>query len=200
MESLQIWWNLRHLSELVTISIDIFSTISNDSILLYSGTRYQLINHTLYRHKDCLFPSRCEGVQYFLLKLTDLPDFEIIVNPRDYPQVSKHFSTKIPIFSFSKVFSCFILLPPKNYRLYISSNTTDTKIPPISQVKLILGKVKEKCTLVLLANVNTEASRVVTFRINLIAAQTFWEVIGPLHLYFPYVLMRYFRTSSDFPI
>ncbi|XP_065216501.1 O-glucosyltransferase rumi homolog [Planococcus citri] len=66
------------------------------------GTVYQLVNHSLYRSKECMFPSRCEGVEHFLLKLTNLTDFEIVVNTRDYPQSYESFSTALPIFSFSK--------------------------------------------------------------------------------------------------
>lgn len=68
-----------------------------------SGTTYQLINGTLYRDKSCLFPNRCEGVEHFLTKLTNLSNFEIVVNLRDYPQVSKFSNANVPVFSFSKV-------------------------------------------------------------------------------------------------
>ena len=49
-------------------------------------------NGTLYRSKDdCLFPSRCQGVEHFLLKLSPkLPDFEIVINNHDWPYVKKY--------------------------------------------------------------------------------------------------------------
>ncbi|KAG8198008.1 hypothetical protein JTE90_001848 [Oedothorax gibbosus] len=66
------------------------------------GTHYQIINHVLYRESDCMFPFRCSGIEYFILKLIDkLPDMEFVVNTRDWPQVNKY-NKPIPIFSFSK--------------------------------------------------------------------------------------------------
>nr|CAG4640923.1 EOG090X07KN [Eulimnadia texana] len=68
------------------------------------GTIYQIIDGKLYRDKECMFPSRCSGIEHFVLKIIkNLPDMELIVNTRDWPQVSKHFGTPLPIFSFSKV-------------------------------------------------------------------------------------------------
>lgn len=56
-----------------------------------------------------MFPSRCAGIEHFLLKLApDLPDMDLVINTRDYPQSSKHFGGPLPIFSFSKVNKLFI--------------------------------------------------------------------------------------------
>ncbi|OAD58998.1 O-glucosyltransferase rumi like protein, partial [Eufriesea mexicana] len=67
------------------------------------GTFYQIIEGKLYRQKDCMFPSRCAGVEYFLLKLASgLSNMDLVINVRDYPQSSKHFGNPLPIFSFSK--------------------------------------------------------------------------------------------------
>ncbi|CAN2387799.1 O-glucosyltransferase 1 [Pristimantis euphronides] len=67
------------------------------------GTHYQIINHHLYREDDCMFPARCSGVEHFLLELLpDLPDMELVINVRDYPQVPQWMSPVIPVFSFSK--------------------------------------------------------------------------------------------------
>ncbi|XP_066601040.1 O-glucosyltransferase rumi homolog [Prorops nasuta] len=67
------------------------------------GTFYQIIRGMLYREKDCMFPSRCAGIEHFLLKVAEkMPDMDLIVNTRDYPQSSKHFGSPLPIFSFSK--------------------------------------------------------------------------------------------------
>ncbi|XP_011501303.1 PREDICTED: O-glucosyltransferase rumi homolog [Ceratosolen solmsi marchali] len=67
------------------------------------GTFYQIINGNLYREKNCMFPSRCNGIQYFISKLVDnLPNISFIINTRDYPQSSKYFGEPLPIFSFSK--------------------------------------------------------------------------------------------------
>lgn len=67
------------------------------------GTKYQIIDNKLYRDKDCLFPARCSGIEYFLkFNLARLPNMEMIINCRDYPQVSKANKHAFPIFSFSK--------------------------------------------------------------------------------------------------
>ncbi|XP_076661548.1 O-glucosyltransferase rumi homolog isoform X2 [Halictus rubicundus] len=67
------------------------------------GTFYQIIQGNIYRQNDCMFPSRCAGIEHFLLKLApSLPDIDLVVNTRDYPQTSKHFDNPLPIFSFSK--------------------------------------------------------------------------------------------------
>lgn len=68
------------------------------------GTAYKILNHMLYRDANCFFPSRCEGIEYFLLKLLpSLPNMDFVVNTRDYPQISARFTKNlIPVFSFSK--------------------------------------------------------------------------------------------------
>ena len=72
--------------------------------LTFRGTLYQIINGKLYRDKNCMFPSRCSGVEHFIKKIIHkLPDMEFVVNTRDWPQVSRHFGSPIPVFSFSKV-------------------------------------------------------------------------------------------------
>ncbi|XP_054667558.1 protein O-glucosyltransferase 1-like [Grus americana] len=67
------------------------------------GTHYQIIKNKLYREQDCLFPARCSGVEHFLLGIINrLPDMEMVINVRDYPQVPKWMKPIIPVFSFSK--------------------------------------------------------------------------------------------------
>ena len=79
------------------IDKDLINTAKN------RGTFYQIIRGKVYRQKDCMFPSRCAGIEHFLLKLApDLPDMDLVINTRDYPQSSKHFGGPLPIFSFSK--------------------------------------------------------------------------------------------------
>lgn len=47
---------------------------------------------------------RCSGVEHFILEVIDrLPDLEMVVNVRDYPQVPKWVEPALPVFSFSKV-------------------------------------------------------------------------------------------------
>ncbi|XP_067156117.1 protein O-glucosyltransferase 1 isoform X2 [Apteryx mantelli] len=67
------------------------------------GTHYQIIKNKLYREHDCMFPARCSGVEHFLLGIINrLPDMEMVINVRDYPQVPKWMKPIIPVFSFSK--------------------------------------------------------------------------------------------------
>ncbi|XP_041834841.1 protein O-glucosyltransferase 1 [Melanotaenia boesemani] len=67
------------------------------------GTHYQIIGHKLYREKNCMFPARCSGVEHFILEVIDrLPDLEMVVNVRDYPQVPNWVKPTLPVFSFSK--------------------------------------------------------------------------------------------------
>ncbi|XP_076034494.1 O-glucosyltransferase rumi homolog [Oratosquilla oratoria] len=67
------------------------------------GTWYQIINHKLYRELECMFPSRCSGIEHFILKIIDkIPNMDLIINTRDWPQINRHFVKKLPVFSFSK--------------------------------------------------------------------------------------------------
>ncbi|XP_034647928.1 protein O-glucosyltransferase 1 [Trachemys scripta elegans] len=67
------------------------------------GTHYQIIKNKLYREHDCMFPARCNGVEHFILEIIGrLPDMEMVINVRDYPQVPKWMKPVIPVFSFSK--------------------------------------------------------------------------------------------------
>nr|XP_046237907.1 protein O-glucosyltransferase 1 isoform X1 [Scatophagus argus] len=67
------------------------------------GTHYQIIGHKLYREHSCMFPARCSGVEHFILEVINrLPDLEMVVNVRDYPQVPHWVQPTLPVFSFSK--------------------------------------------------------------------------------------------------
>ncbi|XP_064400305.1 protein O-glucosyltransferase 1-like isoform X2 [Halichondria panicea] len=79
---------------------------------MYGGVHYQIINHKLYRSKDCVFQSRCRGVEYFILDVIQhLPDMEIVINVHDYPKSYKH-KNPLPIFSFSKTPEYFDIMYP----------------------------------------------------------------------------------------
>ncbi|KAL3200615.1 hypothetical protein MRX96_012897 [Rhipicephalus microplus] len=66
------------------------------------GVLYQVVNHKLYRSKECMFPFRCLGVEHFILKIVDdLPDVEFVLNTRDWPQAHRLVES-LPVFSFSK--------------------------------------------------------------------------------------------------
>lgn len=57
-----------------------------------------------------MFPSRCAGIEYFLLQIAkNMSDIEFVINTRDYPQSNKNFGEPLPIFSFSKVRSMFMI-------------------------------------------------------------------------------------------
>ncbi|XP_033866236.3 protein O-glucosyltransferase 1-like [Acipenser ruthenus] len=67
------------------------------------GTHYQVIKNKLYREGNCMFPARCSGVEHFILEVIDrLPDTELVINVRDYPQVPRWMKPIQPVFSFSK--------------------------------------------------------------------------------------------------
>jgi protein glucosyltransferase len=69
------------------------------------GTVYQIIDNKIYRQKDCNFPARCSGVEYFIKKIASsvkLLDMELVINVRDYPQILPHYGPQGPVLSFSK--------------------------------------------------------------------------------------------------
>lgn len=67
------------------------------------GTKYQIVANKLYRQSQCMFPSRCSGIEYFIKKnLKKLPDMEMIINCRDWPQIQKISTLNGPVLSFSK--------------------------------------------------------------------------------------------------
>ncbi|XP_052866551.1 O-glucosyltransferase rumi homolog [Anopheles cruzii] len=78
------------------------------------GTHYQVIDHKLYRQQDCMFPARCSGVEHFIKPLlSQLPDMDLIINCRDWPQVHRHWSKeKTPVLSFSKTEEYFDIMYP----------------------------------------------------------------------------------------
>ncbi|KAL7292873.1 hypothetical protein TKK_0013545 [Trichogramma kaykai] len=94
-------------ADVMSRDLDVFSKRRIDQTLIQSaksrGTLYQIINGQLYRQKDCMFPSRCAGIEYFLTRvITNTTNLELVINTRDYPQSGKHFGEPLPIFSFSK--------------------------------------------------------------------------------------------------
>ncbi|XP_059153815.1 protein O-glucosyltransferase 1-like [Physella acuta] len=67
------------------------------------GVHYQIIDHKLYRQDECMFPSRCSGVEHFILQiLPTLSDMDLVINVHDWPQVPRRLKP-LPVFSFSKV-------------------------------------------------------------------------------------------------
>jgi len=77
-------------------------------------TKYQIINHKLYRSENCMFPFRCKGIEYFLKSLlSELPDTEFYLNCRDWPMASRYLSKEpIPVFSFSKTSEYWDIMYP----------------------------------------------------------------------------------------
>lgn len=76
------------------------------------GTHYQIINHKLYREKECLFPFRCAGIDHFILEIVHkLPDMEMVINTRDWPQMSTY-NSPLPVFSFSKTVDYYDITYP----------------------------------------------------------------------------------------
>jgi len=75
----------------------------NAAANISSVTKYQLINHELFRSEFCMFPFRCRGIEHFLLELLpELPDTEFYLNTRDWPMAGKYFGPPVPLLSFSK--------------------------------------------------------------------------------------------------
>lgn len=61
-----------------------------DNVRQY-GTKYQIIGQKIYRDANCLFPARCSGIEHFLkANIQKIPDLEMIVNCRDWPQINIH--------------------------------------------------------------------------------------------------------------
>nr|CAB3264996.1 protein O-glucosyltransferase 1 [Phallusia mammillata] len=80
---------------------------------LEKSVHYQIIDHKLYREEKCMFPSRCSGVEHFILNIIDeLPNMEFGINVHDWPQSNRH-ARHLPVFSFSKVkdVHCDIMYP-----------------------------------------------------------------------------------------
>lgn len=65
---------------------------------------YKLIDGAIYRTRDCLFPSRCEGIEYFLKRISaNISNLEFVINTHDWPFINRHFYPKpVPLLSFSK--------------------------------------------------------------------------------------------------
>ncbi|BES90238.1 o-glucosyltransferase rumi [Nesidiocoris tenuis] len=77
------------------------------------GVKYIIMDGRVYREKDCLFPSRCEGVDYFLNSIKEhIPNTQLVINFHDWPQVNKHFNQLLPVFSFSKTDEFFDIMYP----------------------------------------------------------------------------------------
>lgn len=60
-----------------------------------------------------MFPARCTGIEHFLLRIiTKLPDMDLIINTRDWPQIHKQYGTFGPVFSFSKTNDYYDIMYP----------------------------------------------------------------------------------------
>lgn len=78
-----------------------------------NGVTYIIYENSLYRGKDCMFPSRCSGVEYFIKQLLPkLKNMEFILNTRDWPQINRHFPLFGPVFSFSKTDDYYDIMYP----------------------------------------------------------------------------------------
>ncbi|KAJ8352484.1 hypothetical protein SKAU_G00239600 [Synaphobranchus kaupii] len=89
--------------DLRTFGDGVSEEVMGDTVRRGIGTHYQVIEHKLYREQSCMFPARCSGVEHFILQVIDrLPDVEMVINVRDYPQVPHWVQPVLPVFSFSK--------------------------------------------------------------------------------------------------
>ncbi|XP_034486211.1 O-glucosyltransferase rumi [Drosophila innubila] len=67
------------------------------------GTQYKIYEKQLYRDANCMFPARCQGIEHFLLQLLpELPNMDMVINTRDYPQLHSSWTRAGPVLSFSK--------------------------------------------------------------------------------------------------
>ncbi|XP_035390709.1 protein O-glucosyltransferase 1 [Electrophorus electricus] len=90
-------------SDLLPFQNGISKELIADTVRRGVGTHYQIIGHKLYREQECMFPARCSGVEHFILTMVDrLPDTEMVINVRDYPQVPQWVQPVLPVLSFSK--------------------------------------------------------------------------------------------------
>ena len=85
-----------HYKQVVDQDLEPFPHITQDLLedarqVASHPVTYVNLNGTLYRSaSECLFPARCDGVEYFLSKLSKkLPNFEIVINNNDWPFVNK---------------------------------------------------------------------------------------------------------------
>jgi len=90
-QDLQIWKSIGKITK-------------NDiSKALKNSIHYQIVKQKLYRQQACLFPSRCSGVEHFILNVVhELPDMEFALNVHDWPKSPKY-KSPTPVLSFSKV-------------------------------------------------------------------------------------------------
>ena len=84
--------------------------VFNKATCLHMQAHTHTHTHT-HTHLACIILTvnclhcRCSGVEHFILGLINkLPDMEMVINVRDYPQAPK-WGPPFPIFSFSKVVS-----------------------------------------------------------------------------------------------
>lgn len=60
-----------------------------------------------------MFPARCAGIEHFIFELLPkLPDTEMIINTRDWPQIPKRYGVFGPVFSFSKTSEYYDIMYP----------------------------------------------------------------------------------------
>lgn len=100
------------LNDLEPFNSGISKSMLNSAPDRFSVVKYQIIDGRLYRTEKCGFPSRCRGIEHFLLEIlaekhSPLPDLEMIVNVADYPLVNRRAVElgavpAVPVFSFSK--------------------------------------------------------------------------------------------------
>ncbi|XP_032529446.2 O-glucosyltransferase rumi homolog [Danaus plexippus] len=78
------------------------------------GTTYQIFDGKIFRETDCHFPARCAGVEHYLKILAPtLPDMDLVINTRDWPQFNKDWGhKKAPVLSFSKTRSYYDIMYP----------------------------------------------------------------------------------------
>ncbi|ROI37043.1 Protein O-glucosyltransferase 1 [Anabarilius grahami] len=117
-----------------------------DTVQRGVGTHYQIIGNKLYREQSCMFPARCSGVEHFILKVINrLPNLEMVINVRDYPQVPGWVQPVLPVLSFSKKQCCLSVVDLKDSsdeimptKCLCSSHPTIQEINLASQLRVLM--------------------------------------------------------------
>ncbi|EDV94670.1 O-glucosyltransferase rumi [Drosophila grimshawi] len=112
------------------------------------GTRYKIYGQKLFREENCFFPARCQGIEHFLLELLpQLPNMDLVINTRDYPQLHSSWSSSRigPVFSFSKTSEYRDIMYPA-WTFWAGGPATKLHPTGIGRWDLMSGKLKEVTT------------------------------------------------------
>lgn len=101
---------------------------------LITSHHYDKANAVCFTTTFFIIVFRCSGVEHFILEVIErLPDLEMVVNVRDYPQVPKWVEPTLPVFSFSKVrhwcLACVAMFITSTRWVWLILSCADTRLP-----------------------------------------------------------------------